>query len=242
MLCRDFVNRGNNMYVRTIILQKKDNITTEDFQKYWLEKHGPLAKELFNGGLKHYCQNHVTISTQLGIDSTRNNYIADGFAQLFFEEGTSLKEMVNEEGLRVLKEDEAHFIGNMQIVITKPNIIVSSNRNKPLIKTISLLKRKKNIDIERFKYEWLQIHPDRVLSTSGVEGYIQHFVVDRTIDKKNSAFYDEVPIDGIEELWFEDIESMEKAFRSENGLNIMEHSKSFLEEITTFVVKEHRVL
>ena len=230
------------MYVRTIILQKKDTLTTEEFQKYWLEKHGPLAKELFNGGLKHYYQNHITISAQSGIDFARSNYIVDGFAQLFFEEGTSLKDMVNEEGLKVLKEDESQFIGNMQLVITKPNIIVSPNKNKPLIKTMSLLKRKKNIDIERFKYEWFQVHPEHVLSMSGVEGYIQHFVVDRTIDKKNSAFYDEVPIDGIEELWFEDIESMEKAFRSENGLNIMEHSKSFLEEITTFVVKEHRVL
>lgn len=230
------------MYVRTIILQKKDHITTKEFQKYWLETHGPLAKNLFCGGLKHYYQNHITTSSRLGIDSTRSNYIADGFAQLFFEEGTSLKEMVNEEGLSVLKEDEAHFIGSMQIVITKPNSIVNPNRNRPLIKTISLLKRKKNIDIDRYKNEWLQIHPDHILAMSGVKGYIQHFVVDRTIDKKNSATYDEVPIDGIEELWFEDTESMERAFQSGNGLKVIEHSKSFLEEKTTFIVREHKVL
>ena len=53
--------------------------------------------------------------------------------------------------------------------------------------------------------------------------------------------YDDLPIDGIVELWFEDTEKLAAAFASAPGQETMQHAKTFLEEITAYVVEEDRV-
>ncbi|MCM3568095.1 EthD domain-containing protein [Neobacillus mesonae] len=230
------------MIKRTGILRKRDDISKEEFRSYWLETHGPLVRETLGQGVKAYHQNHVVNSEQLGINFPRSNYKVDGFSQITFNETTSMEEVFNEENQKTLKEDEPKFIGELQLVMTEPKIVVPPPENKPLIKRISLLKRRHDIDLERFKFEWLQVHAEYVLSMNGIEGYIQNLAINRTIDKKTQASYNEVPVDGIVELWFKDVESLEAAFQSENGQRTMNHAKEFLDEITTFIVEDHKIV
>ena len=46
----------------------------------------------------------------------------------------------------------------------------------------------------------------------------------------------------IARLWFEDAATLEAAFSSPAGQVTMAHAKTFLAEITAFVVVEHRVI
>ena len=75
-----------------------------------------------------------------------------------------------------------------------------------------------------------------------VSGYRQNVIVGRERVKGRPCSYEELPMDGIVELWFKDAETLEAAFSSEAGRKTMAHAKSFLSQITAFVVSERRIL
>ena len=76
----------------------------------------------------------------------------------------------------------------------------------------------------------------------GVEGYTQNLIRERFIERGKSASCEEMPIDGIVELWFRDIASLETAFASPAGQRTMAHARTFIGEITAFLVETHVVV
>lgn len=54
--------------------------------------------------------------------------------------------------------------------------------------------------------------------------------------------YDDLPIDDIVELWFESPEVLAAAFASPQGQRTMALARTFLAEITAFLVTERRVV
>jgi uncharacterized protein (TIGR02118 family) len=221
------------MYVRSALIQKRADMTSDEFRKYWIDVHGPLAKEIIPG-LKKYTQNHVVDSSQLGIDFTRGAWQVDGISQLWFDDLQYSNAMPAD--VNALAEDEARFIGNMKLLILKPNIVIPAASDKPLVKRMSILKRRPDVDPETFQREWMEVHAEHIRNMPGVEGYTQNLVVDRMIERGKSATYEELPVDGIVELWFQDVPSLEAAFSSPEGRRTMEHAQTFIGEITTFLV------
>ena len=66
------------MIVRFGLLQKKSGMTQEEFSRFWLTKHGPLARRM--PGLRAYSQNHIVDTRQLGIKHQRGAWQFDGFS------------------------------------------------------------------------------------------------------------------------------------------------------------------
>ena len=93
------------------------DLTREQFQDYWLNKHGPYFMENADVmGAKRYVQSH-TIETPLneGLKQSRGMLEAyDGVAEVWFESEQALMEgMSSEEGQKLgaaLLEDESTFI------------------------------------------------------------------------------------------------------------------------------------
>ena len=110
-----------------------------------------------------------------------------------------------------------------------------------LLKRISTLRRRTDISEDDFRREW-KVHADHVRQMPGVGGYRQNVVTAREFDKGTPCGYETLPIDGIVELWFESTDTLDAAFGSAQGQRTMAHAKSFLAEITAFVVEEHRVV
>ena len=227
------------MIVRIGIMRKKDGMPAREFHKYWYEMHGPMASKI--PGIINYTQNHVTDSTQLGINFARGSIAVDGFSQLWFEDKEKMEKGFSEMA-QVLPKDEEKFIGDIKIIVAMQNVIKPAPLDKPLIKRMSILKRRPDIDFETFQYEWNKVHAEHVLSMPGIEGYTQNLVIDNSIKKEISTEYNDVSIDGIVELWFRDIETLESAFKSPNGQTTMKHASTFLEEISTFVVEPHQII
>jgi hypothetical protein len=76
----------------------------------------------------------------------------------------------------------------------------------------------------------------------GVSGYRQNVVTQREAVKGQPCGYDNLPIDGIVELWFASTEALEEAFASPAGRKTMAHARSFIAEITAFLVKEYAIV
>lgn len=231
------------MNVRMGLIRKKADWTTEDFQAYWRSQHGPLAARAPN--LRGYWQNAVTDRLQRGIDFARGPWDFDGFSQLWFDDAKQAHHAFTDSELAAaLIADEKHFLGDLHIITAQQAEVVAvpvePARGK-LLKRISTLRRRTDITEDDFRREW-KVHGDLVREMPGVSGYRQNVVVERELIKGQPCGYDQLPIDGIVELWFENPATLEAAFSSPQGQRTMAHAKTFLAEITAFLVLEHRVV
>ena len=99
------------------VIRRREDLPREEFHRYWLEEHGPLARSFLEPlGAARYVQTH-TLSTELNAalaDSRGTTEPYDGLAEVWWD---SLDALVaafgSEEGQRAnqrLTEDEARFI------------------------------------------------------------------------------------------------------------------------------------
>ena len=105
--------------VRTVaILGRKPGMSFEEFDRYWLEVHAPLAAKL--SGLLRYVQRHVEApSAEFGID---------GFAFIDYESAAAMETAwANEAGQKALA-NAPNFLGRHEVVIITDHVIVDEKR------------------------------------------------------------------------------------------------------------------
>jgi hypothetical protein len=143
-----------------------------------------------------------------------------------------------------LISDEQRFLGDLHILTASQHVVVNvpeEPKRSALLKRISTLKRRPDITEDDFRRDWVA-HRDLVKKMPGVAGYRQNVVIARERTKGQPCNYHDLPIDGIVELWFESPAILEAAFSSPAGRVTMAHAKTFLVEITAFVVAEQRLV
>ncbi|GAB1575314.1 EthD domain-containing protein [Bordetella petrii] len=228
------------MVFRMGLIRKRPDWTQVAFERHWRDVHGPLARAL--PGLCSYWQNVVTERAQRGIDYARGPWDFDGFSQLRFDGGGAA--LPDGAPAGALAADERHFLGDLHILTVQPTEVVappSAPARAGLLKRMSLLRRRDDMDEAAFRREW-RAHAEHVCEMPGVAGYRQNVVLARERVKGQACDYAGLPIDGIVELWFEDAARLEAAFRGDRGRRTMAHARTFLAEITVFAVRERDVL
>ena len=187
----------------------------------------------------------MTDRLQRGITFARGPWDFDGFSQLWFDDrGQADHAFHDGELAAALVADERHFLGDLHIVTGEQSVVVAVPEGEArgrLLKRISTLKRRADLSEDDFRREW-KVHADHVRRMPGVAGYRQNVILARERVKGRPCGYDELPIDGIVELWFEDTGMLDAAFASPAGQVTMQHATTFLEEITAFLVTERRVV
>jgi len=224
------------------LIRKKLDWTHDAFDSYWRDYHGPLARRV--PGLREYWQNLVVDRLQRGIRFARGPWDFDGFSQLSFDDTRQSGHAFNDSALAAeIMKDERHFLKDLHIVTAEMSVVIpvpAREERARLLKRMSIIKRHPSMSEEDFRREW-KAHGDLVRRMSGVSAYRQNVIVGRELIKGQSCTYEEFPIDGIVEMWFRDIPSLEAAFGSPQGEETMAHATSFLSEITAFVVQERQV-
>lgn len=231
------------MNVRMGLIRKKADWTFDKFNAYWRDNHGALAARAPN--LRAYWQNPVVDRVQRGIEFARGPWDFDGFSQLWFDDVDRANHAFNDSDMAAaLIEDENHFLGELHIVTAEQSVVIplpGEDERAKLLKRMSVIKRLPTLSEDDFRREW-KIHGDLVRKMPGVSGYRQNVVVVREREKGKPCDYDTLPIDGIVELWFKDEQTLQDAFASPAGQTTMAHAKTFLGEITAFLVAERRVV
>jgi uncharacterized protein (TIGR02118 family) len=231
------------MNVRIGLIHKKSDWTFDEFNAYWKDKHGPLAARIPN--LPGYWQNPVVDRVQRGIAFARGPWDCDGFSQLWFDDAQqSVHPFGNGQIAAELIKDEKHFLGDLHIVTADQSVVIplpgEAERAK-LLKRISIIRRLPALSEDDFRREW-RIHGDLVRKMPGVGGYRQNVVLVREREKGTPCGHDTLPIDGIVEMWFKDAQTLQDAFASPAGQAAMAHAKTFLGDITAFLVAERRIV
>lgn len=225
------------MIVRIGLLQKRPELSMREFDEYWMKQHADLARDL--PGLRAYQQNHVVEAAQRGIDFTRGSKDYDGFSQLWFDDADSMTQAIDSLSNQLFT-DEQEFIGDLDLLVTEP-VTVIPTPDHASVKRMSTLRRRPELSVAEFVAAWSD-HAELVRRMPGVAGYRQHVVIDRARDTDQgksgapTASYDDVPIDGVVEMWFGDVGDIESAFSSPEGQETMRHAATFLSEINTYIV------
>lgn len=223
------------MISRCGLLTKKSGMSTEEFRNFWFNVHGPIACHMKN--MRHY-QQHLVIDREQRHEIARGPVEIDAYSELVFDD---IHDM--EEGVASLNgagaEDLPNFVDDCKLLIfvkktvtRVPEVLTGQN----LVKQVSFLSRGEGICAERFQREWWETHSELVKKIPGCLGYAQNLVVDRIIDGKHAS-YEALPIAGMAEFWFRDMESLNQYYASEEFARIAAHEKTFLGNVTTYLME-----
>lgn len=111
-----------------------------------------------------------------------------------------------------------------------------------MIKLMILLKRRPGMSDEEFYRYWREDHGRTVMGTKEFSRHIRRYVQSPKKLGANSAFASaESDYDGVAELWFDDVDSMNRAFAEPKYLEIVrpdEHKFVDLDACRVLVVDE----
>lgn len=228
------------MILRMGLLTRRPELTPDAFRAHWREVHGPLAVRL--PGLLAYHQNPITDAAQRGIDHARGAWALDGISQLWFADAAAMRAAIASASYDGVAADSPAFIANTKVIAAEPHVVVPLPADPgPCIKRMSILTRPPGLSAEDFSREWREVHGPLVRRFPHLLGYTQNHVVAREAVLGTDAAHAALPVDGVVEMWFRDLDDLGAAFASEAGVAAMAHAQRFIAEITTFLVEPHVV-
>jgi uncharacterized protein (TIGR02118 family) len=109
-----------------------------------------------------------------------------------------------------------------------------------MIKVLGLLTRKPSITHDQFVDHWLNIHGPLALAVPGIRRYVQsHIVGTRT---RPDIPETDVEVDGIAELWYDDLESMQRASATPEMKRLTDDGALFISQIKSYVIEEREII
>ena len=113
-------------------VRKREDVSSEDFHRYWLNEHGPLVRG-FAAAIKarKYIQSHTVAPemNQLLVESRGLAEPYDGITEVWWDDLDSLKagmeSAAGQQAHEALKEDEATFVDFSQcrVFMTEEHLI-----------------------------------------------------------------------------------------------------------------------
>lgn len=225
------------MIVRIELLQKAVGLSAAEFSQRWLEQNVDLAGRL--PGLLRYEQNHVVDYAQRGIEYQRGPEQLDGLSMFWFENEHTMRAAMDSAEGRAMVEADGSLVESQRTLLIDQIQVIPPVTDRQLIKRVSTLRRRVDVSMDQFRHEWRDEHARLVKRISGVHGYRQNHVLRRESPAGHFVDHAEWPIDGVVELWFDDVDSLDAAFASPQGATLMMHAREFIAEITTFLVEPH---
>lgn len=95
------------------------------------------------------------------------------------------------------------------------------------------MKKKETLTDQEFAKYWLETHVPLAKKMPGVRKYVVNVV--------GSPPNREPDYHGVVELWFDDVDSMKKAFASPEGQATQKDTESFARRMTTLYIDEHTI-
>ena len=109
-----------------------------------------------------------------------------------------------------------------------------------MIKSVGLLTRRDGLSHEDFVKHWFEIHAPLAHAVPGVRRYVQsHILGERTRPDIPTT---DVEIDGIAELWYDDLEAMERANATPEAKRLHDDGALFIGHIKSYVVEEKVII
>jgi len=103
-----------------------------------------------------------------------------------------------------------------------------------LFKMLILLRKKPASTDEQFAKYWLETHAPLAKKMPGLRRYLVNIV--KRPPNREPEYH------GVVELWFDNIDSMKKAFASSEGMATQKDTEAFATGLMTMYIEEHSIL
>ena len=109
-----------------------------------------------------------------------------------------------------------------------------------MIKVLGLLTRKPHLTHEQFVDHWLHVHGPLALAVPGLRRYVQSHIAG-TRSRPDIPDTD-VEIDGFAELWYDDLESLQRAAATPEMKRLTDDGALIIGTIKTYIVDEKQII
>jgi uncharacterized protein (TIGR02118 family) len=109
-----------------------------------------------------------------------------------------------------------------------------------MIKIVGLLTRKSGITREEFVRHWFEIHGPLAHAVPGIRRYVQSHITDTRT--RPDVPETDVDVDGIAELWYDDMESFQRAAATPEMKALTDDGALFIGSIKTYVIEERQII
>jgi uncharacterized protein (TIGR02118 family) len=102
----------------SVLIKRKQGMSSAEFHRYWKEKHGPLAMGVndFMGHIRRYVQCHQVPRDDLqGMHGGVSQY--DGIVELWADSAEEVKRAFDSPGYKdVIRPDESNFCDDTEVI------------------------------------------------------------------------------------------------------------------------------
>jgi uncharacterized protein (TIGR02118 family) len=109
-----------------------------------------------------------------------------------------------------------------------------------MIKVLSLLTRTDGITHTEFVRHWFDVHGPLARAVPGIRRYVQSHITG-ALSRPDISETD-VEVDGIAELWYDDITSYQRAAATPEMKALTDDGAVFIGRIKTYVIEERQII
>jgi uncharacterized protein (TIGR02118 family) len=200
-------------------LKRRPELSQQLFYDWWLGQHRGLAEQL--PGLRQYI-------ISLAADTQEGPF--DGMAELWFDDLAAAEAAFSSPAGQAAHADaEAHVVRLERLHLTEHTII--DHPTPPCCKFAAGLKRRADMSRAEFTRWWLERHVPYVKKFPAVRKYRVSLVESGP----------ETVVDGLAEVWFDDMATMRRVTASEVVKEAQQHSVAHTSDRIRLFVEEHRI-
>lgn len=203
-----------------VYLKRKPAFTRPAFFDWWLGRHRAIAERL--PGLRRY-----TIS--LAADDADGRF--DGMAELWYDDPAAVEAARASDVGRAAAADSDSHVAERAWLYLAEHVIVD-NPAPPRFKFAAGLKRAPEMSREAFGRWWLERHVPYVRKFPDVRQYRVSLVDSGP----------ETLVDGIAEVWFDDMATLRRVTSSDVVKEAQKHSVAHTSDRVRLFLEEHRII
>ena len=189
------------------------------FFTWWLGQHRALTEQL--PGLRRYM-------ISLAADAPEGHF--DGIAELWFDDlAAADAAFASPVGHAARADADAHVARRERLNLTEHTII--DHPAPPRFKYTAGLKRRADMNREAFAHWWLERHVP----------YVKRFPAVRKYRVSLVESGPETIVDGLAEVWFDDMATLRRVTASAVVKEAQQHSVAHTTDRIRLVVEEHRI-
>jgi uncharacterized protein (TIGR02118 family) len=202
-----------------IYLKRRDDLPRPQFFDWWLGPHRALAEQL--PGLRHYI---------ISIAADDQDGPFDGMAELWFDDLAAAEAaFASAAGQAASADAAAHVARHERLYLTEHTII--AHAAPPRVKFAAGLKRQATMSREDFGRWWLERHTP----------YVKRFPELRQYRVSLVETGPETIVDGLAEVWFDDLATLQRVTAGEVVKEAQRHSVAHTSDRVRLFLVEHRI-
>ena len=200
------------MIHQIIFAGPKPEMSTRDFQDYWVNTHAVRFASKIRQIKKYMIDTRIPFAGDLGSPLLPHQGVAEIWLENETEQLASMRSKEFLEGARLDEPNWAAFWMTFALDTTAHVIVEGPalTRNPAWVKMFVLLKRRAGIPLQTFREYGLGVHAPVVRELPGLRRYLQCHTRD------GQYVFGEASFDAVEQLWFADLEALGRAVLSEH--------------------------